>query len=149
MMRKRRGEEEEEKGGRFCFPVFFRFISVPSLSPTHSRVPQKKPAANDHHLQQDTWERDGRTMYKIEVYITNKGQHNMTSLDVVVPKREVVYESWGAAHDLGEDSGRRIFTLPDFIKEKGGITSGECYNFSGVFSEADPGFLVENFDAPS
>ena len=97
----------------------------------------------------DTWERDGRTMYKIEVYITNKGQHNITSLDVVVPKREVVYESWGAAHDQGEDSGRRIFSVPDFIKEKGGITAGECYNFGGVFSEADPGFLVENFDAPS
>ena len=78
-----------------------------------------------------------------------KKQHNIMSLDVVVPKREVVNESWGAAHDQGEDSGRRIFSLPDFIKEKGGITAGECYNFGGVFSEADPGFLVENFDAPS
>ena len=76
-------------------------------------------------------------------------QHKITSLDVVVPKLEVVYESWGAAHDQGEDSGRRIFSVPDFIKEKGGITAGECYNFGGVFSEADPGFLVENFDAPS
>lgn len=182
----------------------------------------------------DTWERNGRTMYKIEVFITNKGQvrvvvvvvvvvfpffscregffslervveqlkkknpkishflfpsflsrsphplpppsthttppgggsnslsnsqfpihklsrtqHNITSLDVVVPKREVVYESWGAAHDQGEDSGRRIFSVPQFIKEKGGITAGECYYFGGVFSEADPGFLVENFEAPS
>ena len=121
-------------------------------------------------------------MYKIEVYITNKGQVSLwfpsflsplekreetffaqrveaflervcrklkISFYVVVPKREVVYESWGAAHDQGEDSGRRIFSLPDFIKEKGGITAGECYNFGGVFSEADPGFLVENFDAPS
>lgn len=82
-------------------------------------------------------------------HLSKPFQHNIMSLDVVVPKREVVYESWGAAHDQGEDSGRRIFSLPDFIKDKGGVTAGECYNFGGVFSEADPGFLVENFDAPS
>lgn len=34
----------------------------------------------------DQWERDGRTMSKIEVYIVNKGQHNIMSLDVVVPE---------------------------------------------------------------
>lgn len=39
----------------------------------------------------DTWERDGRTMYKIEVYITNKGQHNIMSLDVVVPEVKRVF----------------------------------------------------------
>mgnify|MGYP002628208658 CR=1 FL=1 len=140
----------------FDFFSLLSFVSL-SLSRAHAsskrlarKKKKKKNVTNFRRFpkKQDTWERDGRTMYKIEVYITNKGQHNITSLDVVVPKREVVYESWGAAHDQGEDSGRRIFSLADFIKEKGGLFAGECYNFGGVFSEANPGFLIENFDAP-
>ena len=137
----------------FRFSLSFRSLSRARTLPQNASLVKKKKKKNVTNFRrfpkkQDTWERDGRTMYKIEVYITNKGQHNITSLDVVVPKREVVYESWGAAHDQGEDSGRRIFSLADFIKEKGGLFAGECCNFGGVFSEANPGFLIENFDAP-
>lgn len=55
----------------FWFSVSF-FLS---LSLTHaSRFGRKRHHQPPPIKKQDTWERDGRTMYKIEVYITNKGQ---------------------------------------------------------------------------
>lgn len=95
----------------------------------------------------ETWERDGRTMYKIETYITNKGAHNITEMQVAVPHKEVVYETWGC-HDEGEDSGERLLELP-FDRRDPGITAGECYNFGGVYSKADPGFYIKKWQAPS
>lgn len=95
----------------------------------------------------ETWERDGRTMYKIETYITNKGAHNITEMQVAVPHKEVVYETWGC-HDEGEDSGERLLELP-FERRDPGITAGECYNFGGVYSMADPGFYIKKWQAPS
>lgn len=86
-------------------------------------------------------------MYKIEVYITNKGAHNITELTVGVPHKEVVYETWGC-HDRGEDSGERLLELP-FERRDPGITAGECYNFGGVYSMSDPGFYIKAWQAPS
>jgi hypothetical protein len=97
----------------------------------------------------ETWQRDGRQMYKIETYITNQGAHNIVEMTVAVPHKEVVYETWGC-HDRGEDSGERILELPLAKRppDDKGVTAGECYNFGGVYSMPDPGFYIKAWAAP-
>ena len=69
---------------------------------------------------------------------------------MAVPKAQTTYETWGC-HDRGEDSGERLLELPLNKRppDDKGVTAGECYNFGGVYSEADPGFYIKSWEAPS
>jgi hypothetical protein len=96
----------------------------------------------------DAWEQDGKWLYKIEVYVRNTGEHNITRLDMAVPREGITYQSWGA-HDRGDGDGRRLFELPENVLSNGGIRANETYNFGGVFSEEKPGFQLVGWEAPS
>jgi hypothetical protein len=98
--------------------------------------------------QKDAWEADGRWLYKHEVYVVNKGAHNITRLDVAIPAEGVTWQTWGC-HDRGDGEGWRTFQLPESVLGNGGIRAGETYNFGGVVSQEKPDFRLVVWEAPS
>ena len=96
----------------------------------------------------DAWEQDGQWLYKYEVYIVNKGAHNITKLDVAINTEGITWQTWGC-HDRGDGEGWRTFQLPESVTSNGGIKAGETYNFGGVFSQEKPAFQIVAWEAPS
>ena len=96
----------------------------------------------------DAWEQDGQMLYKYEVYVVNKGEHNITRLDIAIPAEGITWQTWGC-HDRGDGEGWRTFQLPEGVLSNGGIRAGETYNFGGVFSQEKPDFRLVVWEAPS
>ena len=119
------------------------------LSGRSYQVPEAAGAPVDMFVEQkDAWEADGRWLYKHEVYVVNKGAHNITRLDVAIPAEGVTWQTWGC-HDRGDGEGWRTFQLPESVLGNGGIRAGETYNFGGVFSQEKPDFRLVVWEAPS
>lgn len=126
-------------------------VEAPPAAATPLATPNPEAAGAPVDMfveQKDAWEADGRWLYKHEVYVVNKGAHNITRLDVAIPAEGVTWQTWGC-HDRGDGEGWRTFQLPESVLGNGGIRAGETYNFGGVFSQEKPDFRLVVWEAPS